>query len=104
MDIQNKEMKTVEFNIGHGKPFFPANSNAEQYIEQTLVSTLSKLPEYEDLKVKLIRSSMSVRVKFNFSVEDMGRIGVIENRVNKIGKNICKKFKTIFDPVEFDVL
>lgn len=96
---QNVKMNTVKFKIVHGKPFFPANENAEKYIEETLSSTLRQLPEFELLSMKYIKSDMMVEVKFDFIARESDRVSVVQNRINKVGKNICKKFKTTFSPV-----
>lgn len=92
-------MNTVNFKIVHGKPFFPANENAEKYIEETLVSNLRKLPEFELLSTKCVKKDMTVEAKFDFNTDDPDRMSVVQNRINKVGKNICKKFKTTFSPI-----
>lgn len=92
--------KTVLLEVKHNKPFYPANQNAEVYIKETLLVNLRKLPEFELMSIKFCKHTLKAFAKLDLINVEEDRVSPIQNKVNKLGKNICKKFKTTFNPIE----
>lgn len=94
------KIEDLSFVLAHSKPYYPSKENAEKNIIQTLNKGLEKFDEIKKITTGIMRDTMKVFVLISFKDVPLTRVSVIENRINKIGRNVAKKHNTTFKTVK----
>ena len=95
------EIENLVLIVKHNKPYYPSKANVEKKIENAFNVGLSKFNEVSLIDSYIgLDGKLEVGVNIVFKDIPLTKVGVVENRINKIGRNLAKKFNTVFSPVK----